>query len=83
MALAGARIPCDAHRMNDHNQAFLARLPWRTGRRVGRTIYAQVSGKANSVDVLIGLMDTVELADEVVASHNALLVMHPPGGERT
>ena len=83
MALALTRILGDANGMNDHHQAFLVRLPWRTGRRVGRTIYAQVSGKANSADVLIGLMDTVELADEAVASHNALLVMHPPGGERT
>lgn len=37
--------------------------PWRVGRKVGRTIY-------DADDVLIGLMDTPELAALVVASVN-------------
>lgn len=37
--------------------------PWRTGRKVGRTIYQG--------DTLIGLMDTPELAARVVAAVNA------------
>jgi hypothetical protein len=42
-------------------------LPWRVGRRVGRTIYA-VTGTGD--DVLIGVMDTRELAAAAVAAHN-------------
>ncbi len=45
--------------------------PWRVGRKVGRTIYAQVSGKPSDEDVLIGVMDSPGLAAEAVANHNA------------
>jgi hypothetical protein len=48
----------------------LARLPWRTGRKVGRTIYAVVGPEATDDDVLIGVMDTRELAAEAVRTHN-------------
>jgi hypothetical protein len=48
-------------------------LPWRTGRKVGRTIYAQVGELPSDDDQLIGLMDTRELAAEVVHSHNVCL----------
>jgi hypothetical protein len=44
-------------------------LPWRVGRRVGRTIYA-VTGTGD--DVLIGVMDTRELAAAAVAAHNGV-----------
>lgn len=40
-------------------------LPWRTGRKVGRTIY-------DAQDELIGVMDTPELADRVVQAVNGL-----------
>lgn len=50
----------------------LITLPWRTGRRVGRTLYAQLGPEASDADPLIGLMDTPELAAEVVEAHNAL-----------
>jgi uncharacterized protein YpuA (DUF1002 family) len=46
-------------------------LPWRTGRHVGRTIYATSPDDASGSGVLIGVMDTTELADEVVMAHNA------------
>lgn len=47
---------------------------WRTGRKVGRTIYAQVHGEeASEDDVLIGMMDTSDLANEVVEAHNRVL----------
>ena len=48
-------------------------LPWRVGRKVGRTIYAVVYGEASDDDILVGMMDTEELAERVVADHNALL----------
>lgn len=47
-------------------------LPWRTGRKVGRTIYAQVRIEPSDGDVLIGMMDSRELASEAVEAHNAL-----------
>ena len=60
--------------VSEHDSAFfLTRLPWRTGRRVGRTIYARYGDDDASTDVLIGVMDTPELAAEAVLAHNALL----------
>jgi hypothetical protein len=47
---------------------------WRTGRKLGRTIYAQVHGEeASDDDVLIGMMDTEMLAREVIEAHNRVL----------
>lgn len=43
-------------------------LPWRVGRKVGRTIYAQSDDDLDGV--LIGVMDTDDLAARVVADHN-------------
>lgn len=40
----------------------------RTGRSVGRTIYRQVGDEPSKDDVLIGVMDTPELAAMVVAA---------------
>jgi hypothetical protein len=48
-------------------------LLWRTGRKVGRTIYAQIGEQPSDGDVLIGMMDTRELADEAVRAHNLTL----------
>jgi len=42
---------------------------WRVGRKVGRTIYAQLSDKPSDQDSLIGLMDTPELAARAVLDH--------------
>lgn len=44
---------------------------WRVGRRVGRTVYAMYGEKPSDDDPLIGMMDTPELAQAVVAAHNA------------
>lgn len=46
---------------------------WRTGRHVGRTIYAMAGPEPSDDDTLIGVMDTPGLAGEAVAAHNALL----------
>jgi hypothetical protein len=45
-------------------------LPWRVGRKVGRTIYQQVGPEPSDADQLIGVMDTPELAAEVVTARN-------------
>ena len=50
---------------------FHASLPWRTGRRVHRTVYAQVTPEPSDADVLVGLMDSAALATEAVTAHNA------------
>lgn len=45
---------------------------WRVGRKVGRTIYLVVNrdNEPSDADVLIGMMDTPELAAEAVRAHN-------------
>lgn len=46
---------------------------WRTGRKVGRTVYAVVGLEPSDSDVLIGVMDTPSLAREAVDAHNERL----------
>lgn len=48
-------------------------LGWRVGRKVGRTIYAAYTDEPSDADVLIGLMDSRELAERAVYAHNTLL----------
>lgn len=43
---------------------------WRTGRKVGRTIYAQLGATPSDDDPLIGVMDTRVLAERVVKAVN-------------
>ena len=59
--------------MNTPAELDLTKLPWRVGRKVGRTVYAQVGEKPSEQDLLIGLFDTQELAAEAVRSHNQAL----------
>jgi hypothetical protein len=47
-------------------------MKWRTGRKVGRTIYAQAWPDARDTDVLIGMMDSPALARQAVEDHNAM-----------
>lgn len=48
-------------------------VPWRVGRKVGRTIYAQLGPLDSDEDPLIGTLDTPELAEEAVRAHNERL----------
>jgi hypothetical protein len=50
------------------------KMYWRTGRKLGRTIYAQLGPGAADADWLIGMMDSLELAEDVVAAHNKILM---------
>ena len=62
-------------------------MPWRTGRKVGRTIYLQKEWQPSDGDQLIGVMDTKELSDRIVRLINlqdempdviqSLLDLHP------
>ena len=45
-------------------------MKWRTGRKVGRTIYQQHGDEPSDNDRLIGVMDTPDLAERVVAAVN-------------
>lgn len=49
--------------------------PWRTGRKVGRTIYAMVGDTPSDDDTLIGVMDTRSLAQAAVNAHNLASAM--------
>jgi hypothetical protein len=50
------------------------KVPWRVGRSIGRTIYAIVDEDADrKKDIVVGMMDTRELAEEAVVAHNERL----------
>lgn len=51
----------------------LEKLPWRVGRKVRRTVYAQVGPEPDDHDKLIGMFDTASLAQAAVDAHNAWL----------
>jgi hypothetical protein len=61
--------------MPEHGSVAVTMLPWRVGRSVGRTIYAQLGDKPSKRDPFIGVMDTPDLATHAVAGHNHLLLM--------
>jgi hypothetical protein len=61
-----------------HRTELSARLPWRTGRKVGRTIYAMHHDEPSDQDVLIGMMDSREIAQAAVIGHNLLVVKGAP-----
>lgn len=48
----------------------MSQTRWRVGRKLGRTIYEAVGSEPSDADVLIGMMDTVELAESVVRAFN-------------
>ena len=43
---------------------------WRVGRKLGRTIYEVVGEDPSDDDVFLGLMETRDLAWQVVTGHN-------------
>lgn len=49
-------------------------MEWRTGRKVGRTVYAIIGSTPSDRDVLIGVMDTASIAAHVVRAHNTLIM---------
>lgn len=52
----------------------LSALPWRQGRGNGdRAVYAQPGSGPCNDDPPVGVLDTAELAEEVVGEHNAAL----------
>lgn len=55
--------------MGRYNE-MLGEQRWRTGTSLGRTVYAQLGSEPSKADVLLGMMDTRELAELVVSEHN-------------
>lgn len=48
----------------------LRKSRWRVGMSLGRTVYAMQGPQASKSDVFLGVMDTREMAEQVVADHN-------------
>ena len=44
--------------------------PWRVGRSLGRTLYEQAGDEASKDDTLLGLVETRELAAQIVMAIN-------------
>lgn len=52
---------------------------WRTDRKTGRSVYLLLSNdvtRPSDADPLIGVMETSELAEDVVNTHNAAVQMY-------
>jgi len=62
---------------------LLVMIPWRTGRSLGRTLYARTGGDDYEADTFIGIMDTPELAEHVAEWHNQKLASVSPPVRRT
>jgi len=45
--------------------------PLRLGRKLGRTLYVGIGGDVRDDDVVIGMVDTPELAQEIMKAVNA------------
>lgn len=60
-------------------------IPWRTGRKLGRTLYAQPGPEPDDGDPLLGFMETPDLAARVVAIVNRDQGKNPltPSGDTT
>jgi len=75
---AGSTPPSAAPTMATSTSGLsLLNRPWRVGRKVGRTLYAQLGDQPSDSDPLIGLMDTATLAREAATAHNIKLRTAP------
>lgn len=50
--------------------------PWRVGRKLGRTIYCMTHDLDSDDDFLLGMVDTVEVAQYICMVHNQHLAAH-------
>lgn len=46
---------------------------WRVGRKLGRTIYAQIGAEPALEDVVLGVLDDARIAQAICDEHNAAL----------
>jgi hypothetical protein len=54
-------------------EELILSLKWRAGRKVGRTVYAQLGAASDDRDPMIGVMDTAAFAAHIVKLHNERL----------
>lgn len=47
-------------------------MKFRTGRKVGRTLYVQIGDQPDDMDLLIGIVDSSDQADIIVNAVNAV-----------
>lgn len=52
--------------------AYGVAAKWRTGEKLGRTLYAQLGDEPSPADPFLGIMETPALARHVVSAMNAL-----------
>jgi hypothetical protein len=60
----------------------LAAYPWRTGRSLGRTVYARTGGDDWEADTVIGMLDTPQLAEAACQAHNDALALRQAARRR-
>lgn len=46
---------------------------WRVGRKLGRTLYAQIGAEPGLEDVVLGMVDDARIAQAICDEHNAQL----------
>jgi len=56
-------------------------LPWRIGRKLGRTLYAVIGDEPADNDILLGLLDDELVAKLIVDTHNEALAGKQAGNE--
>lgn len=49
-------------------------LPWRVGRKLFRTVYAQIGDEPSDDDIFLGIFDSAEVALAVAEQHNFYLI---------
>lgn len=59
--------------------ADLTAIPWRQGRSQPRNVYARTGGDDWKADVMIGQLDTPEIAAEACEAHNEALARRKAG----
>src|SRR3954465_9557242 len=62
-------------RITNHISASEAKTAiWRPGRKVGRTIYAQLFPTPSDNDILLGMVDFPDLAEHICDLHNKFIL---------
>lgn len=65
----------------NYTSGDIVSMNWRTGRKLGRTIYAMIDKEPSDNDILIGMMDHESIAAIAVLNHNNQLVSHSGVGQ--
>lgn len=66
--------------LGDQHRTMWRARTWRVGRKVGRTLYLQAGSEPSDKDMLIGVLDTVDLAARAVYAVNELTAREAADG---